>query len=148
MDIIGILESVGFDLKVFIFNTINFVILIFLLKKFLFDKVMSVIDERERLINVGLSNAAKAEESLKAANDERLKIIEDAKSRKEAMLDEAKKQADMLQNDAKNKALLDAGYIRDKAQQESLKTKEKIMSSVKKNIAKIVTKELKDKIEG
>ncbi len=148
MDIIGILENVGFDLKVFIFNTINFVILIFLLKKFLFDKVMSVIDERERLIDEGLTNAAKADENLKSANDERLKIIEDAKARKEAMLDEAKKEADTLHNEVKSKALAEAGYIRDKAQQDSLKTKEKIMSSVQKNIAKIVTKELKDKIEG
>lgn len=146
MNIGEVLGNIGFDFKVFLFNTINFMILILLLKKFLFDKVIAVMDERKALINEGIENARKAEEELERANEKKKVIVSDAKKLKEDILDEAKAQANSYIEEAKSKASKQVEHILLKAEQDSKNLKEKVMGNVQKDIAKIVTNELKDKI--
>jgi len=72
---------------------INFLILMGLLKYFLYDRVIAVMDERQRKIDERLTDS---EETKKAAEEERQELGEERREldeRKKAMLDEAREEA-------------------------------------------------------
>lgn len=107
-----ILKNFGFEPILFFAQIVNFLIIFWLLKKFLYKPVLKLLEERGKKIEDGLKHAQEAEELLAEtvqkekeillkAQSEAKKLIDEAMSDREAMLkqteDEAKKQiADML----------------------------------------------------
>jgi F-type H+-transporting ATPase subunit b len=106
-------------------QTLNFLILVWLMKHFLYKPVLSAIDEREKRIALALSDAdAKKAAAQKECDDYKDKNVEfdqqrkallnkatdEAKSERQRLLDEARREADdliakrqkTLQNDAHN----------------------------------------------
>jgi F-type H+-transporting ATPase subunit b len=72
----------GVDLLKLAFQIINFLLILYLLNRFLFKRVLSLIDERQARIAKGLEDAEAA------ARDREL-----ARAEREAALDEARKEA-------------------------------------------------------
>lgn len=147
MDIVGILGNVGFDWRVFLFNVINFTILLFLLRKFFFGKIVSVIEQREKIISEGLENANKAKEDLEKTEVTCKEVLAQAKEDSLKIIDEAKQEANTIVEAGRENAQTQAEDIVKKAKQDSENAKQKIMAEVQSNIAQIVTSELKNKIE-
>src|SRR6202044_2685949 len=92
-------------------QAVNFLILVWLLKRFLYKPILNAIDEREKGIAAQLAQAeAKRAEAQKARDDfqhkdeafdqERVallkKAIDEAKAERQRLLDEARKDADAL----------------------------------------------------
>lgn len=90
----GILQTFGIDWQVLLFNLISFLIVIFLLKKYVFNAVLRVVDERQKIIDAGV---AQQEESV-------------------AVLEQAKLNADKIIQGARG----DAATILTKAEQDEL----------------------------
>lgn len=88
-----ILDQFGFDIRLFIAQIINFLIIVFIFKKFLYKPLLRTLDSREKKIAKGLSDAEKAEKALEKAEEERDKIIKKAGLEAERILSEAKTQA-------------------------------------------------------
>lgn len=61
------MENLGIDLKYLIAQIVNFGILFFLLKKFLYKPILKVLDERTKRIKKGLEFAKEMEKKLKEA---------------------------------------------------------------------------------
>ena len=105
----------GFNLGNMAINLIAVIILLVLLKKFAWDKLIDMLDERQRLVEGQLDDAAKNQkealvlleenqEKLKNAQKEIKVMMEDAREQskieKQAILDEARKQAEQLKVNA------------------------------------------------
>lgn len=105
------------DLFTVIAQIINFLILILLLKKFLFNKIISIMDERERQIGEQLTHAEQEErkareevkkqkkirEELEQEWDENLaRIKKEIQSKQEEMMKEARKSVDEAEKSWKN----------------------------------------------
>ena len=75
-----ILAKIGFDWQVALANLVNFLIIFFLLKKFLFGPIAKTLAERKKAISEGLQNAALATDALSEAKKEGDKIIAEAKA--------------------------------------------------------------------
>jgi F-type H+-transporting ATPase subunit b len=90
MDIAEVLGRIGFDWKIALFNTANFLIVFFLLWKFLFSKAIKAVDERQKLMSAGVDNAQKLETE-----------IRDARLKADSLISEAQKQADNMINQTK-----------------------------------------------
>ena len=75
----------GVDLVKLAFQIINFLLILYLLNRFLFRRVLSLIDERQARIAKGLEDAEAA------ARDREL-----ARAEREAALDEARKEAQTM----------------------------------------------------
>jgi len=107
MDIIGILQKIGFDFRIFLFNLINFAVIAFLLYKFVFKKLSIVLAERQKVIEASLSNQKKSEnllleaelkgkQSIEESRLEALKIIENAEKLKAGIIDDARIESDVI----------------------------------------------------
>ena len=103
----------GFNLGNMAINLIAVIILLVLLKKFAWDKLIDILDERQRLVEGQLDDAARNQkealvlleenqEKLKNAQQEIKVMMEDAREQskieKQAILEEARKQAQLKVN--------------------------------------------------
>jgi len=114
-----IIRVFGLEKSLFLFQVINFLIIAFILKKFLYKPLMKMLDARKDKIEKGLKDAEDAGVILENAVAERQKIIADAKSgadalaaaakisldeAKEKMTADAKKRSQQIVDEAKQRA--------------------------------------------
>lgn len=112
-----ILSNFGFEPILFLAQIINFLIIFFLLKKFLYAPIQKVLEERKKKIDDGLKNAeesarliqetiSKEEEILKKAQDEAKKLIAEAHAKHDTILkkteDESSSKVDQMLKEARN----------------------------------------------
>jgi len=93
-----------FSLGLFVWQTLLFVGLLLLLKKYAWGPILSAVNEREEGIKNALSaadNAKKEMENLQADNQ---KLLKEARAEREAMLKEARELKNKMIDDAKVEA--------------------------------------------
>lgn len=102
------LSTLGFDLRFFLFNLVNFTLVAFLLYKFFFRKIFSVIEERQALIQKGI-------------NDQKMyeALLNDTKVKSEEIISQAKQEANELTEKQKQEAKILAEKLLAEAQTQS-----------------------------
>ena len=100
----GLLDSLGIDWKMLIFQIIAFVLLLLLLNKFVFPVIIKSIDDREKKIAEGQRMAEEAVERADAANDEIAELMKQAKKDAAEIVNDAKEQATQMAADSDKKA--------------------------------------------
>lgn len=103
-----ILNNFGFEPTFFIAQIINFLILAFIFKKFLYKPILKVLHDREQKIAHGIKEAEDARLALEAAEAKQNEIIKKATLTAEKIIDETKNQAGTVREEltqiAKNEA--------------------------------------------
>jgi len=101
--IIDDLSKVGFDWQVALANTINFLIVFFILKKFVFPPVKKMVEDRQRIINEGLDKTSIAETRLKEIDEMGKVTIRDAKKEASKIVVAAEKRATAMDEEFQKK---------------------------------------------
>jgi len=111
-----IVKNFGLNPVLLIAQIVNFLIILFILKKFLYKPVLDILKKRQTIIKEGLKQAEEAriklekvvaeeKDTLRQAQLQSRKIIEDAKEESieitRRMNEETKKQTEKLLNDAR-----------------------------------------------
>ncbi len=111
-----IIKNFGLDPKLFAAQIINFLIILYILRRFLYKPMLNFLEHRQKKIAEGITNAEKArlllEETarkekliLKNAKDEAKKFLNEAKNQKAEILKEAeviaKKQTEIILQEAR-----------------------------------------------
>ena len=141
------MEALGIDIKILIAQIVNFLIVLFLLKKFLYGPILSMLDERKTKIDQGLKDSEKAKEMLNNVEIETDKKNEKAFNDAKILVENAKKEAAEKSALIIKKANSDADEIMRKAQVEANEAKDKALLSAKGEIGSLVALAL-DKITG
>jgi F-type H+-transporting ATPase subunit b len=100
-----------FSIGLFFWQTVIFVILIFILKKYAWGPILKAVNDREQGIKEALQSAELAKEemeSLKADND---KIMKQARVERDALLKEARDLKNSIVSQAKDEAKTEAQKI-------------------------------------
>lgn len=103
-----IIKNFGVDPLLLSAQIINFLIILFILKKFAFRPILEILRKRESIIKEGLSDA-----------EEGRRILEDAKEKEKIILKNAGINAEKIINDAKFEALEAAREIQDKSKKDA-----------------------------
>ena len=74
-----LLSKLGIDWRLLAAQLANFLILLFVLRRFAYKPLLKLLDERKQKIANGLANAQKAKSNLEEAEKERQEIISTAK---------------------------------------------------------------------
>lgn len=109
--VLSVLGSIGFNWHVALANFINFLIILFILNKFVFKKVLKTVDERKILITKGLDDARLAEKKLFSANSEAEEIISTSKKNGESIIKSSIDKAEASARDIAQKAQDDADAL-------------------------------------
>jgi F-type H+-transporting ATPase subunit b len=100
-----------FSTGLFIWQTILFIALILLLKKFAWKPILTAVNDREESIESAIKAAEKAREDMKNLQADNEKIMRQAREEREAILKEAREIRDTMVSDAKNTAIAEAEKV-------------------------------------
>ena len=99
-----ILQKIGFDWQVALANLVNFLIILFLLKKFAFKPIGKLIKDRRDKISEGLQKAKEAEARLAEVDAIGISRLKETDQKSAAMMVEAQARAKKLEESLMKKA--------------------------------------------
>ncbi len=123
------------DPGLFIWSTVAFILLFFLLSKFAWKPIVQALDERERSIEDALSKAQKAKEEMAKLTSENELLLKQARIERDEILKQAKELKDQIVSDAKTSAQTEGAKMIEKARQEIENQKISAMAEVKSQVA-------------
>jgi F-type H+-transporting ATPase subunit b len=94
----------SFSLGLFIMQTILFLALVFLLKKFAWKPILDAVNEREEGIKSALQSAENARKEMQNLQSDNQRILHEARTERDALLKDAREMKDKMVADAKNEA--------------------------------------------
>lgn len=131
-----IFKNFGLDPILLAAQIVNFLILLYLLNRFFFKRVIAFLKAREEKITAGLQASQKGEELLEKAKVHQKEILKQAREEGELFIREAKKTADVegkkLIENAKNQAQKIIEEAKVEIEQEKEKTKRELAQATTK----------------
>ena len=139
-----------FSIGLFFWQTIIFILLIFLLKKFSWKPILDAVNEREEGIKNALLSAEKAKEEMASLQYDNEETLKKARSERDSLLKEAREIKQQLIDEAKNEAKNEAKKIISQAQETIQNEKNAAIVDLKNQVASlsidIAEKVLKEKL--
>ena len=139
-----------FSIGLFFWQTIIFVILIFLLKKFAWSPILKAVNDREQGIKDALDSAEAAKKEMQSLQADNEKIMKEARAERDSLLKEARDLKNSIISQAKDEAKSEAQKIIESANEAILNEKNAAVSDIKKQVAslsiEIAEKLLKEKL--
>jgi F-type H+-transporting ATPase subunit b len=128
-----------FSIGLFFWQSMIFIGLIFLLRKYAWGPILSAVNERETSIKDALDSAEAARKEMETLQTDNQRILKEARAEKEVMLKEARNTRADLINTAKEEAKAEAEKILIQAQEAIQNEKRAAISELKEQVASIAT---------
>tara|TARA_E500000075_G_scaffold134878_1_gene153113 strand:+ start:220 stop:720 length:501 start_codon:yes stop_codon:yes gene_type:complete len=139
-----------FSIGLFFWQTIIFVILIYLLQKFAWSPILKAVNDREQGIKDALDSAEAAKKEMQSLQADNEKIMKEARAERDSLLKEARDLKNSMISQAKDEAKSEAQKIIESANEAILNEKNAAVSDIKKQVAslsiEIAEKLLKEKL--
>ena len=141
-----------FSFGLFIWQTIIFVGLILLLKKFAWKPILDAVNEREEGIKNALLSADNARKEMQNLQSDNQRILQEARMERDSLLKEAREMKDKMVADAKNEAQAQGLKMIEQAKAAIESEKNAAMTELKLHVStlslEIAEKLLKDELSN
>jgi F-type H+-transporting ATPase subunit b len=148
----GGIAALGINLKGFLFQLITFVLVLILLKKYVFGKLVDTLEARRNTVLESLEQAKQATEELQGAEEKIEKLLAEARQESADIVATAHKEAVALVEEAETKAVKKAEHIVHEAKgqldQEVLKARELLKKETKSLVAAATESVIRQKLTG
>ncbi len=134
----GGIAALGINLKAFLFQLVAFVIVLLILKKFVFPKLIATLEARRETLEESLIQAKKTEEALASAENKVSEILSEARAQADTSLSDAKKAAAEVIASAEASAAERAKHIINDAELKLGDEREKLRSELRGELAELV----------
>lgn len=128
-------DAFGVDLPKLIFQIVNFLLLLYLLNRFLLKPVLERLEERQSKIDRGLEDAESAARDRELARAEREAAVEEARKEAQALVARANKIAEDSRSEILAEARTQAEKLSEKARAEIVAEEEKAMAEIRGQVA-------------
>jgi len=128
-------EAFGVDIWKLAFQIVNFLLLLYLLNRFLFKRVLRLLDERQTRISQGLEDAETAARDRELARAEREAALAEARREAEAMVQRAAKTAEATGAEILAEAKASAEQITARAREEISAEKDRALAEIRGEVA-------------
>ncbi|MDR5591399.1 F0F1 ATP synthase subunit B [Christiangramia sp. SM2212] len=143
------------EIGLFFWQTIVFLVLLFLMAKFAWKPILNSVRNREQSINDALASAENARKEMQNLKSDNEQLMKEARAERDAILKEARELKEKVITDASEEAKVKADKIVADAKRSIELEKQSAMAELKNQVAelsveiaeKIVRKELSDKNE-
>ena len=136
---LSVIEQFGINGKLVLAEAVNFLVVLGILYYFVFRKVATFLDERNKTIQTGVENAQKAEETLAGAELEKAQILTDAEKEASQNISESVTKAKERESEILSSANDKAGEILEESKKRGEAEKQSIIDSSSEEIAKMIT---------
>ena len=131
-------KQFGVDWPHFIAQVISFCIVAFLLQKFAYQRVLTVLEERRQRIADGLANADKIKSELQRTEASRQEVLNNANAQANKLIEEARAAANRVREDETQKAIAAAEQIIAKAREAAAAERAKMLGDLKREVGRLV----------
>ena len=128
-------NAFGVDVFKLAFQIVNFLLVLYLLNRFLFKRVLSLIDERQTRISQGLEDAEAAARDRELARAERQAALAEARMEAQAMIVRATKIAEESRLEIVAAARAEAEKVAARAAEEITAEKERAIGELRSQVA-------------
>lgn len=142
-----ILSDFGVQPILLLAQVVNFLVLLFILKKLLYKPILKVLEERKRKIEESLSNAEKIQKELEETEAKSQQILDRAIEEGKTVIAEANVAANQIHTDAQVKSKANTEAMMEQAMVMIAGEKEKMKSEVKSEVATMIEMSL-EKVLG
>jgi F-type H+-transporting ATPase subunit b len=126
-----------FSVGLFFWQTLLFVALVLLLKKFAWKPILDAVNEREQGIKDALDSAEQAKQEMANLQADNEKLLKEARAERDAMLKEARDIKNKMINDAKEEAKVEADKMVAQAQAAIDSEKKAAIADLKNQVASL-----------
>ncbi len=141
-----------FSLGLFILQTVLFIGLILLLKKFAWKPILDAVNEREEGIRTALQSAEQARSEMQNLQADNQRILQEARMERDALLKEAREMKEKMIADSKNEAQAAGQKMIEQAKAAIESEKNAAMAEMKAQVSslslEIAEKLLKDELSN
>ena len=149
------MDALGIEWPLLLSQLINFLILIVLLRMFLYKPVLNMLSARKDRIAQSMKDAERVNAAAREAEADKGKVLEGARREAQEIRAQATRDAERIAQDVRGRAETEATEIRMKAQADAQKQLELALSDANKQIAdlaimateKLLGRELEKKSE-
>ncbi len=121
----------------FIFNLINFALLVYLLKRLLFKPALAYIDRRREQIASRMEAARESEEKAAALATEREQVLAKAREQAQSTVEDARTHAEEIITSAKDQARSEGARIAAEARRQAEQEREEMKQDLRRAYAEI-----------
>jgi F-type H+-transporting ATPase subunit b len=148
-------DALGVEWPLLISQLINFIILIILMRMFLYKPVLNMLNARKERIAQSMKDAERVSAAAREAEAEKGKLLDQARREAQEIRAQATRDAEKIAQDVRSRAETEATEIRMKAQADAAKQAELALTDANKQIAdlaimateKLLGRELEKKSE-
>lgn len=130
-----ILKSLGFEFPKFAWQVVNFLILLFILKKFAYKPILGMLDERKKSIEDAINNAESAKAEAANLRKEYESRLAEAKQEAQDIIAKAAKLGEEMKNDIVANAQAEASKAIQRAQEEIGREKDQAIAALRDEVA-------------
>lgn len=149
------MDALGIEWTLLLAQLVNFGILIILLRMFLYQPVLNMLNARKERIAQSMKDAERVSAAAREAEQEKAKVLEQARREAQEIRAQATRDAEKIAQDVRGRAEVEATDIRMKAQADAAKQAELALADANKQIAdlaimateKLLGRELANKAE-
>lgn len=126
------------NIGLIIWTLVTFVILLFVLAKFVWGPLTSMLDERETGIREALELADKARAEAQTAAEENKKALANAQAEAQAAINKAREDAERVARDVQAKAEAEAQQLLEQARQTIQQERNQALQALRQQTAELV----------
>lgn len=146
-----LVSQLGIDPKLLLAQGVNFLILLFVLTKFVYKPLIKMVEERRKKIELGIKGGERAEKIIKEAEQEKVGIIKEADIQAVFIISEAEKNAQKKGQDIAHQADMKAQQILHEAmllaERKEKEEMEKVSAEAKKLVKEAIIRTVQLKPE-
>ncbi len=147
-----LLSKLGIDGKLLLAQIVNFLVLLFILRRFAYKPVLAMLEKRSNKIEKGLKDAEDAKVKLEKAEEKEKEVLAKARKESQNMISKAEEMAKKNKEEIIIEAKRQSEKILAGAEKKIEEEKSKMMSKVKLEVASLVTlateKIIDEKVDG
>lgn len=133
-----VLTSFGIKPVYLIAQAVNFFILLFVLKKLLYQPILKILNDRKQKIADSMKNAEEIQKRLEQSEIDREKKLKKAIEEAQEIINEAKKSADEIVKEAQAKAQADVTSLIERSEQSLKVEREKLRQEMRSELSQLV----------
>jgi len=130
-------DALGIEWTLLLAQIVNFGILIILLRMFLYQPVLNMLNARKDRIAQSMKDAERVSAAAREAEQEKAKVLEQARREAQEIRAQATRDAEKIAQDVRGRADQEATEIRMKAQSDAAKQADLALADANKQIAEL-----------
>jgi F-type H+-transporting ATPase subunit b len=134
----GGISSLGLNVKSFVFQLITFVIVLLILRRWVFPKLVATLEERRKVLEQSLVQARQTEETLHETEAKSEQVLQKAREQADAALADAQNRAKEIISEAEKKGEESAKRIVTEAEEHLSQERNKLRDELKDELTELV----------